>query len=277
MVQNKKLSDELKKFNQELDKHLPNLNLDFMNPPKSLFDDESDSGDMSALVLSNLSDLRTEMALMRKHLSVDVAGMVKDTLGKQQKEFVDSMAGNYRKFASEIKDGFGAFIKDLSDQVLSLKKEVTDISSRFKDSENFTKELKNEVSDVSEKISGFAKKLELHNDLFKNRIKGMEDEFKKNLISQQKSLVPIEKEIDKVKKELFNVIENSNKQRVIENSSIPKIPTDPVFEDESSNNSYDSEELSVSFVPENSFQGEDRVSRILDIDEKLKRLSALKE
>ena len=70
----KKIVDELKKYNKELERHIPGLDIDVVRETKIFQNAQNE--DYFTLFAENLMDLRTELALLRKNISTDVEGMV---------------------------------------------------------------------------------------------------------------------------------------------------------------------------------------------------------
>ena len=182
MTVKKELLAELKKYNKELEKHVPNV--DFTTLVKAMPNSTSeDINDESFSILAtSLVDLRTEMALMRKNLSNEIEAIVLDSIRNQQNSFLEQTNKVYTTIITDLKQSFSSYIKEMNSEVSDLKKELANISSQnnlfdkrltyFNESINEFRKAMGEfdikISDNKEVFSPLNTKLELLEDNFKS-------------------------------------------------------------------------------------------------------------
>ncbi len=118
-----KIIQEMKTYNEELNKHFSNINIDDIIEIKSKFSKSSNDNDFLDLVANNMIDLKTEINLMRKNLSVDLENMTRQFIKKEQEIFLNETNQLYNKLFIEIKENFSEHINFLSTSVLDMKKE----------------------------------------------------------------------------------------------------------------------------------------------------------
>lgn len=149
MESKKDMIDELKAFNKALEKHLPNLDLDYVKDLKtSTVQKEED--EYFALLANNLMELRTEMALTRKNLSTEVESMVLRTVSEQQSKFFEQIKKFYGVIILDVKENIATHLKNLNGELNNLKRKYTDISVQ---NENLVSLLDDVLIDVKETVS----------------------------------------------------------------------------------------------------------------------------
>lgn len=128
MASKKTFVDELKKYNKELEVHIPNLNFDFLKS-ENFFNDEQDyKSDVSSLIASNLIDLKTELSLVRRNLSDTIEGMVMRSLAEQQSQFAKFVDDFYKKMTLSFKGTISSFEEELGTEFSKMRKDVEKIS-----------------------------------------------------------------------------------------------------------------------------------------------------
>jgi len=159
MAQNKKIVGDLKKFNDELERFLPEINFDMIG--KESFFKSSQDDDFLPIIANNIIDLRTEIALMRKNLAVDMEGVLVRLVSQQEKHLFEQINNFYSKLLVEMNENVSNYIRDINEVVYSVKNDfaefkvmsknvvprIDEMSSRMEKMEiNFTR-LKESVSD----------------------------------------------------------------------------------------------------------------------------------
>lgn len=190
MVMKKEVLKELQKFNDDLNKHLPELNLDFLQN-KEVFSKEENMNELVPLLANNLMDLKTEIALIRKNLVDSVEGMVLRVISEQQKSFANQMDRMFTQMLVEMKGNFSSYITEVSNDMGLIKKDVDKLHLK--------------TDNLSSKL-----------DIFDNKIVELTastDEIK-NLRSNISTVV--NKEVDSIKSEILkidsNLMNNINKK-----------------------------------------------------------------
>lgn len=211
MESRKDLIKELKSFNKALENHMPNLELDYIKD-LHVSKDSRDNEEYFALLANNLMELRTEMALTRKNLSTEVEGMVMRSVTEQQNKFFDQIKKFYGVIIMEIKDNLSSHLKELTDEMNSLKRKYNEISMQnenfsnllddalidLKDISSSSEDNSNSIKDMNaftkSRFDDFYQKLEmLGNDINKRKFY-----FEDNLIKLNKRLSRIESMIEEV-------------------------------------------------------------------------------
>ncbi len=132
MVDKKKIINELKKYNDDLENHLPEMDYDFLDN-KSLFSSSESVHDLLPLVTSNLMDLKTEIALMRKNFADSVEGMMLRLIAQEKKNMDMQMDKIFSQLMVEIKGSFAEYIVEISSELNSIKKDFAKSVSANKD------------------------------------------------------------------------------------------------------------------------------------------------
>lgn len=140
----KDIIDELKRYNKDLETHLPNLDLDFVNDLKPS-KNSSENDEYFSLLANNLMELRTEIALTRKNLSTEIEGMLLRSINEEQNKFFDQIKKFYGVIILELKENFVTHLKKLNDDINDMKRKHVEISLQ---NENFSNQMNNLITDV---------------------------------------------------------------------------------------------------------------------------------
>ena len=190
--ENKKIIEEMRKYNKELEKHIPGLDDSSLNTSlnsSSIFKTDEDQDEVFTLFAQNLLDLRTEMNLIRRNLSTDIEGMVSRVVNEQQRKFNTRMDNFFVKAILDVKENWAS-------QLGTFSKEINDIKRGFS-------QMKNESSNVEESINDLKEQFMM----LKSVISTMSNkEDSTILIPQIKSL---EDKVDDLKEDLDNDFENN--------------------------------------------------------------------
>lgn len=135
----KEIISELKKYNKELEKHVPGLDLDIMKEIQ-LFKNGTKDEDYFTLFAENLVDLRTEIALMRKNLTTDVEGMVLRVVNDQQNQFAHRMNDFFVKAILDVKENWNKHLNHFTDEMQEVKKTFNEMKV---ENENLSNTLRN--------------------------------------------------------------------------------------------------------------------------------------
>lgn len=211
MVQNKKMVDELKKYNFALEKHFTNLDFDSISNLSQSSVSSSDKDEFYSLVATSILDTKTEMALMRKNLSVEIEGMTRRMIQDEQNMFIEQMNKFYGKIIFELKENLNSHVREINSDVAELKRDISEISSRNKD---FSKDLQSfgqEITDFKQALNSLEelslrnnnqKELVLKLSSFENKFDTLLNEISKkngfiesNAMLINKKLAQIEKRV----------------------------------------------------------------------------------
>ena len=212
MVIKKEILNNLKEYNEQLDKHLPKLNMDFLNAEAILNLNSNNSLDdeFMTLMASNVVDLRTEMSLLRRNLAGDIEGMVLRQISESQKVFFDQMNKFYTNTVIDMKNNLGAYVEELSKELMNTKLELAKIASN---TNLFTKTLddfKNEMLIFKKDMEHFTQVVDEANkvnlkDGLKHELGALTEEFARknaflesNVLNLNKNLIAIERGIKNV-------------------------------------------------------------------------------
>lgn len=176
MVQNKKLVDELKKYNNALEKHFTNLDFDSI----SGFSDRggtsiSDKDEFYSLIATSIMDTKTEMALMRKNLSVEIEGMTRRMIQDEQNMFIEQMNKFYGKIIFELKENLNSHVKEINSDVAELKRDINEISLRNKDFSKNIESFGGEIGDFKQAIVSIGELSVKNNNSSKELISKLND------------------------------------------------------------------------------------------------------
>ncbi len=132
--------EELKKYNRELEMHLSGMKFDML-ANKNVFDNENYNHDeFSTLLANNLLDLKTEMALMRKNLVDGMEGMVLRMIKENNDTFAKQIQTFYNQIFLEVKNSFNGYIEEVTQELSNIKKDFNHIKiSAQKEAENVQK------------------------------------------------------------------------------------------------------------------------------------------
>ena len=147
MVQNKKLVDELKKYNSALEKHFTNLDFDSLSQLSEGSGNLSQNPEFYSIVATSIMDTKTEMALLRKNLSIEIEGMTKRMIVEQQNNFMEQMNKFYGKTIFELKENLNAHVLEINSNVSELKRDINNFSKKNTD---FSKTLESFSGEISE-------------------------------------------------------------------------------------------------------------------------------
>ena len=285
MDSKKDIIKELKEFNKALENHMPNLELDYIKDI-NVSGKEKDTEEYFALLANNIMELRTEMALTRKNLSTEVEGMVMRSVSEQQNKFFDQIKKFYGVIIMEIKDNLSNHLKDITDEMNSLKRKYNEISLQNENfanllddalidlkevtshSEDNTNSIKDMTSFSKSRFDNFYGKLEqLGNDINKRKFY-----FEDNLIKLNKRLSRIEGMVEEIA--INNGLEDNRKLTMY--SEIDEREMDEALKKGIQNsNTYKDRNNSNLFVKKKSEEDE-TLGKIQEIEKKLKKLNSLR-
>ncbi len=127
MVSNKQIIESLKKYNGELEEHLPKMNI------KDFAIDDSDSSEndshMISVIASSIVDLRTEMNLFRKNMLSDLHNILIKELSELNKKNAVSLRNVYSSLTYEAKNVFANYSEIITDEISKLKISINDVSN----------------------------------------------------------------------------------------------------------------------------------------------------
>jgi hypothetical protein len=207
MVSKKNIIDEMKKFNDDLDKHLPHLSTESLLN-KEAFQKSSDNNEMLTLLASNMVDLRTELNLMRKNIVGDMHSMMMKLVSDEQKIFMEQINNVYTKSLVEIKQNFGSYITSINEEIVEVRKEFNKIARQGDN-------LKSNFENFSEIMSNFSSTLSEFDKNMSNPAKEINEQLKNlnlNLKDSSFHLLDInEKNHEELAKELTQIKEKEQK------------------------------------------------------------------
>jgi hypothetical protein len=154
MVSKKKLQDELKKFNKDLEKFLPELDFSIVNDGV-ISVSNSDEDELITLMASNLSDIKTELALIRKNLVSQTEGILRQIVLEQQNQLSSQLSKMFSSFIMEMKSSFSNIVNDLTMEIQKLNSELNLIKTENKDFAEKLKEFNINVSNLTGTASNF--------------------------------------------------------------------------------------------------------------------------
>lgn len=236
MVQNKKLLDELKKYNGALEKHFVNLDFDSLSQLSESSSNLSQNPEFYSIVATSIMDTKTEMALLRKNLSVEIEGMTKRMIAEEQNNFKDQMNKFYGKIIFELKENLNSHVIEINSNVSELKREVGNFS---KNNKEFSKTLDN----IGQEIRDFKKDLILleelsirnnnSNEVF-SKLSNFEDKLDKLLTEITKKNIFIENNSLGLNKKIAQIetkVITTDKSLMYINDSISKLETKVIKSD----------------------------------------------
>ncbi len=185
MVIKKEILNDLKKYNKDLEKYLPGVDFSYLEKV-DLDSEKTPNEEYFGLLASNLVDLRTEFALMRKNLAVEIEGMVQRTITEQQNIFLDQANKFYGTIINDLKQNFSTYIKEINTELVKLKKEFNNFNIQNKDFSVKLDNFNNEILDLKKSIV----KLDI------------------NISNNENALTPINFELDSIKNNLFELDSN---------------------------------------------------------------------
>jgi hypothetical protein len=216
MAKKKSVVDELKGYNKELGTHLPDLDFDFLKSGGVFRDKDDYDEDINSLVASNLIDLKTEMALVRKNLTDSMEGMIMRSLNTQQSQFAKFMDDFYKKMTLSFKSTVSTFSEELGGEFSKMRKELEKISLSNKILSDKLEDFGNDFVEVKSIFSEFGEFKDETNSLLEKKFSGIDERLSKieegflsindsnkSELGKVSKLILIQKEgIDKISKDL---------------------------------------------------------------------------
>lgn len=127
-ISNKKAISELKKFNADLEKHIGEVDIDLMTEKlKSSSTKSSSDKEFNTLFAENLLDVRTELMILRKNMAVDIEGMVMRVVNNQQNQFVEKMNDMFLRTVVEMKQSLNESLSHFATEISELKRTNSEI------------------------------------------------------------------------------------------------------------------------------------------------------
>jgi methyl-accepting chemotaxis protein len=149
---NKKLIDELKKYNTELDKHVSGVDVNLMSRVSKNSSPSEQNEEFNHLFSQNLLDLRTEVSLLRKNLSVDIEGMVMKVVNNQQNLFSEKMNNLFLQTTMDMKTFLNDMVVNFGDEITQIKRSYNDMSIQNSNLISQVSNLSDEVLVLREEI-----------------------------------------------------------------------------------------------------------------------------
>jgi len=165
MVDKKDIISELKKFNDDLETHLPKLDFEFLNN-SNVSSNSSQSEELLSLIASNFVDLRTEVALMRKNMMSDVEAMILRIMSEQQGQFVGQVNGIYGKILLELKTNFSSYVQDLVSEMSNLKNEFSKVSTDNASLNTAVTDIYKEIGKLNSLLSDFDTNVQITHNFY---------------------------------------------------------------------------------------------------------------
>lgn len=184
MVSNKDMISELKKYNSDLEKHVPGLDLDLMK--ESNLYNISKNDDYFTLFAENLVDLRTEIALMRKNLSADVEGMVLRVVNEQQNMFSKRMNDFFVRAILDVKETWDTRLSSFTDEVSEIKKGFNEMKIQNENSNNMLKDINEEIMLLKASTTDSKRNNEEYKNL-ENKISILESLMKRLILNSERT------------------------------------------------------------------------------------------
>lgn len=154
VTSNKKLIEELKKYNSELDGHVSSSGVDIDLMTRTLKKNSSveQNEEFIHLFSQNLLDLRTEVSLLRKNLSTDIEGMVMKVVSDQQNQFSEKMNNLFLQTTLDMKSF-------LNDTVIKFGDEITQIKKTYNEMVIQNSNISSEMLKLKDVVSGLQKEI----------------------------------------------------------------------------------------------------------------------
>ena len=157
MDANKKIIEEMRKYNKELERHIPGLDDSSLNS-NSVFKTDNDQDEVFTLFAQNLLDLRTEMNLIRKNLSTDIEGMVTRVVNEQQRKFNSRMDNFFVKAILDVKENWSTQLGVLSKEINEIKRGFSNVKTESSNLEDSIRDLKEQFMLLKSVITQIASK-----------------------------------------------------------------------------------------------------------------------
>lgn len=220
MVQNKKFVDELKKYNTALEKHFTNLDFDSLSQLSEGTGNLSQNPEFYSIVATSIMDTKTEMALLRKNLSIEIEGMTKRMIVEQQNNFMEQMNKFYGKTIFELKENLNSHVLEINSNVSELKRDINDFSKKNTDFSKTLDSFSDEISEFKQalvSIEEISNRNNNNKELF-SKLNSFEDKIDKllneitkknnfietNVLGLNKKLVKIETRVLETEEILLN-------------------------------------------------------------------------
>ena len=178
MVSKKEVIGQVKKFNQDLDRYVSSIDSSLLID-KTISTSESTNSEYLALVSSALLDVRKELILMRKNLTIDVESMVKSSLGQFENSIAKKIFSSQSNMFLENKRVFLESQESIHDNMSRLQKELSLYKSSFGMLSEELKEIKEQnqkmkliyhetISNLKKEIQNFSQDLVSNKTLSSN-------------------------------------------------------------------------------------------------------------
>jgi Sec-independent protein translocase protein TatA len=281
MAPKSSLKKEMSSMNKELEKYLKQAKIDSIS--EELLKESTSTHPSTELYLISeaLKDIRLEMNLMRKHLVSDVGELIKSTLFDHHKQIKQELTQFYQQ-SFEI---FKRFDPSVLKQVIEEVQHLSDQQNTFKDFlSTYTLDVDAKLQELSKKFdhlelfhekefSSFAKDL----NSFSKEIQKQFSSFMSTLESQQKLR---KKDLEYFEKSYTQLIHSIEKKYQYAEKSLTS-SLHSLAQNPQPSHSSQSLPLSESISKEeveilSPFPSERRIEKLLDIDERIKKLSSLK-
>lgn len=280
---NKKLIDELKKYNTELDSHVSGIDVDLVNKSLKNNSPNAQNDEFNHLFSQNLLDLRTEVSLLRKNLSVDIEGMVMKVVNDQQNLFSEKMNNLFLQTTLDMKTFLNDMVMNFGNEITQIKKSYNDMSIQnsniisqvstlsdevlvLRDEIHAQKSTQNQL-EISRKLDEIENTIQLSTSLINENNQNLTthfSKFNKSLLSLSNMSKPLNSKFVSNQNKSSQTNNSLKIKSVKKNMFEPELTVEPVIEVVQSEVDLGSEPASQ--IP----------NRILDIDSRLSKLNNLK-
>ena len=225
MVAKKKVIEELQKYNKELEKHLTGISI------SSVTDFSKSNDEIGAeyltLFASNLSDLRTEVALLRKNISSEVEGIAINLMKQEQKAFLTQLSTFQSRMLMDMKSSFGNYVEEISSQMVNIQKEFNKISKDHGQFMESTASLNEFFKNGDVKILlEFEKKFDKMTENFNSTMKNVDSRIHKIEVGLSLLNETSKEKFDNYSKQISNTTQNTKQNNNFESDSISKVESD---------------------------------------------------
>ena len=183
MVSKDRVKKDLKKFNQELDKFVGEVDFSDLDYSSLKVEDKDDFSESSKeqymfLLSENIKDMRNELNYIKKNLSADVSASVTDAIGQMRKEFFYEMRG----LLQQVYDYLSSFDKDsieyLRGEVNSLSEKQSKVESKVVEfGSEFSKSLGDMSSQTNEQVNKITSNVDKGRDILSKRLEQIENKL----------------------------------------------------------------------------------------------------
>lgn len=205
MVLKKEILSDLKKFNKDLEKYVGGVDFSsFSKDPK--FFSENKNEEYFSLLVSNLSDVRTEFALFRKNFANDIENMVLRAISEQQNQFSNQMNLFNSNVVNDLKNNFSQYLEEVSENISNLKKEFVKIQTQNSSFDNRIKSFDSDLIELKSLLTKLDSKLEDSNiDELGIQISKNNELLSKNIFNIGQKIEILEKNNLKLKSQTSNI------------------------------------------------------------------------